>query len=114
LWTDGPKNSAGPVSLRALWAFFIENWLKQIETNAAQWTQVAAADYKRLHGTQKGEPAWSNSTFGPGGWATPMAARFPRVPATNGGWSEFGVFANEDMTIDGKGETVRLGPPVRI
>ena len=87
LWPDGPKNSAGAPSLRALWAYFIENHLRQVETNAVGWVQTAANDYWGRHQNTWGEPAWYNSAFGPGRWATPQAVRLPRVPATGGGWS---------------------------
>ncbi|KAK4097654.1 glycoside hydrolase family 18 protein [Parathielavia hyrcaniae] len=111
---DGPKNSAGKPSLRALWVHFIEDYLEQIEAKAGAWAQLAASDYAKYHASKQGEPAWSKNAFGAGGWATRLAARLPRVPATGNGWSQYGVFGNPDMTIDGSGKSVRLPRPGRV
>lgn len=114
-WTDGPKPPGGGTpSLRALWAYFVEKHLEDIEDRAATWSALAAADYKTRHGTQRGEPAWSNSAFGPGGFAAPANLKLPRVPATGGGWSQFGAFANVDMTLDGRGSPVILPAPAKL
>ena len=112
-WNDGPvNNNGGTPSLRALWANYIETTLSEIEGRAAAWSQQAAADYKKWHGTRRGEPNWYQNAFGPGGFATAAMMRFPRVPTA--GWGQFGAFANPSMTFDGAGNSVNLRVPDKI
>lgn len=112
---DGPKDTGGGTpSLRALWAYFIEDELNDIERRAASWSKDAAEFYKKGYGTSRGEPAWYDSAFGRRGWATASQATFPRVPVSGGGWSKFGAFANKGMTLDGMGNEVTLGALSRI
>ncbi|KAH9230227.1 glycoside hydrolase family 18 protein [Colletotrichum gloeosporioides 23] len=125
-WPGAPVNNAGGnPSLRALYARFVEDSLAEIEATVASFCTTAEAAYLNAHGPLNAQgvrqwtdpttdPAWYNSAFGPGGWATAAVARFPRVSSANG-WSAYGATGQLDMMVDGAGNFVNgLPPPDRI
>jgi hypothetical protein len=126
-WPGAPTNNAGGnPSLRALYARYIEDTLVAIEHNAAAYALQAKDWYQdyysslRPDGTRTwsnsngDDPAWFNSAFGNGGWATTTRARFPRPGSGRAGWSVFGATGNPSMTIKGDGTEMDIGAPARI
>ncbi|KAK3933773.1 putative glycosyl hydrolases family 18 protein [Diplogelasinospora grovesii] len=105
-----PTNSAGTPSLRALYAYFIDAHLAAIEAKARAWSPNANADFNNFYPpTNANERAWVNSAFGPNGFASANALRFPRPGGT--GPSPYGAYANQQFTLNGGGQQVNLGSP---
>ncbi|KAJ4355047.1 hypothetical protein N0V95_003265 [Ascochyta clinopodiicola] len=96
----------GPVSLRSMYVFFIDNELKEIEETAATWAKDAKAGFeKKWEGAGKtpltaDEKAWNTEAFGPNGYATAGKLKFPRLqgppgtagaPAGSGPYGAYGL-----------------------
>ncbi|GKT41202.1 uncharacterized protein ColSpa_01383 [Colletotrichum spaethianum] len=113
-WPGAPINSAGGnLSLRALYARYIEDTLLIVESNAATFASQARAWYQAYYTSLKAD-AWFNSAFGNSGWATAACAKFPRPGSGGTGWSVFGATGNPSMTVRGDGTLVNLTAPTRI
>ncbi|PQE17133.1 glycosyl hydrolase family 18 protein [Rutstroemia sp. NJR-2017a BBW] len=105
-------------SLRALYAYFIDNHLAKLEDNQARWAADASRVYQARHpatAEQKKDRAWIDSAFGPNGWATASKMRFPRQAHAVGG-SVYGAYGNAQMTLDGSNQSPRpaIGMPTKI
>ena len=121
-----PKNLAGKtgqVSLRSIYAFFIDKELREIEEKAAVWAKDAAAGFKakweRPGSTPltQAERDWMTAAFGPNGYATAAKMKFPRPggpPGFSTGSGDYGAYGWSHAGNDARGKDPAIGTPTRI
>lgn len=115
-----PKNlpgKTGPVSLRSMYAFFIDKEMREIEQTAATWATAAKTGFEaKWEGRGKpaltpAEAAWKREAFGAGGYATAAMMKFPRArerPAVSG---EYGAYGWGDLGHDAGDRNPNIGAP---
>lgn len=112
IYPGEPTNSAGTPSLRALYAEFIDAYMAAIEATARAWSASAKSDFLTYYPpASASDQNWVTAAFGPNGFASANAMRFPR-PAGSGS-SPYGAYANQQFTLNGGGSPVNLGNPVK-
>ena len=98
-----PINSAGRLSLRALYAAFIDAYLSTIEAEARTWSARPRATTPG--GTRRamtaGPTTGSRPPLGRRASRRRRPLRFPRPAGT--GPSPYGAYANKQFTLDGQG-----------
>lgn len=108
-------NANLPPSLRSLYAYWIDDHLKEVEKKAAKWHDEIKKNYNG-HAAYKKEPdhaKYMEAAFQAGGvpgkkagFASKDKLKFPRMFGPGVVGSEFGVWGNADMTFDAAGGAV--------
>ena len=118
-----PKNlpgKTGSVSLRSIYAFFIDKELREIEETAADWAKAAKTGFEaKWEGTgkpplTKAENDWKKEAFGTGGYATAAMMKFPRPPTRPAGSGEYGAYGWGDAGHDARDKDPAIGVPTII
>lgn len=117
----------GQVSLRSIYAFFIDQELRKIEEKAQTWAKDAAdgfeAKWVRLDPKTPGVPRtpltqaeldWKNEAFGPGGYATADKMKFPRPGGLPAGSGVYGAYGWGHAGNDARGVDPKIGTPTII
>ncbi|KAL7622474.1 hypothetical protein AAE478_007980 [Parahypoxylon ruwenzoriense] len=111
---DEPRmtNNMQP-SLRALFAYFLKNYLSTLESNAAAWGNNAITYYNQKYPPQTtSDKNWvEGASNGQNAWATGAQLRLPREA---GAFDIWGCIANPEYMTDGKGDKISIGNPAII
>lgn len=111
---DEPQTQGGGgQSLRAWYAYFIDDYLGGIEDRAQRWAVAAQAAFRRDYSSHNDAASmqWLTKAFGPNGFATAARMNFPRVPGPRG---PYGAYGNMAMTLNRAGLQVPLGLPALL
>ena len=118
-----PKNLAGktgPVSLRSIYAYFIDKETREIEQAAADWAKAAKTGFEaKWEGKGKpaltqAEAAWKREAFGAGGYATAAMMKFPRAADRPRDSGEYGAYGWGEVGHDAGDKKTAIGFPTKI
>jgi hypothetical protein len=110
----------GPVSLRSMYAFFIDKELLEIEEAAAEWAKAARKGFEaRWEGKgktplTKAEEEWKEEAFGLAGYATEAEIKFPRPQGRPAGSGEYGAYGWGHTGHDARDVDPAIGFPTVI
>ena len=104
-------------SLRALYAYWIDQELAGIEDNMTTWASDARTKFDAKHPRLSG-PAktWRNEAFIRPGWAKADKLKFPRLsaPQLRNGASQYGAYGIVDYTKNKDDQVTDIGVPDAI
>ena len=115
---DEPKVPGGTrPSLRALYAYWIDQELAGIETKMEKWSTTIEKNFDAAFKNPKGaDKGWRDKAFDANGFAKADKLKFPRLsaPQPRNGASQYGAYGIADYTKNKDDQVTDVGVPDAI